>query len=129
MVRSEWRADEPIEGPATLSAVGPGTAMVGGSGGRLIAVSYEELAGHRRMEGALPANCRPYQLGAGRPYATGLTKSIAFDGSDPEADFDRAFLATSGVRLPSGHWRVTAVADFVEGRDCSGPSHTLTAAW
>ena len=124
--RTTWKAGEAIDGVASL-AVADVAADLGGSGGGLLGFDFAEANGARRMGYASTADCRPYRLDPGTPMTSGITKSVGFDGDDPNAAFYRAFIADPVVRLPAGDWTITAIASFVEGKDCTGASHTLAA--
>ena len=125
--KSTWRADEQIVGQASLSFAGQGGIDLGGSSGGLIGFGVSEVGGTRHMGVAADAACFSRRLEAGRPMVSGLMKSGGFSGDDPNAAFYRAFFADKGYHLPAGTWEIAAVASFVEGRDCRGASHTITA--
>ena len=125
--RTTWNAREPIQGTATLQVLGTGGADIGGSGIGLFGFAFLETGGRRKMEPGFAADCRAYRLQAGLPTISPITKSGGFTSDDPEAAFYRSFFQDPLVHLPPGEWRIVAVASFVEGRDCSGSSHTIQA--
>ena len=125
--RTRWKADEPIDGVASLAVIDGVGADLGGSGGGVFVFDFAEMNGTRHVGGASTADCAPYRLEVGKPMTSHITKSGGFDGNDPNAAFYRAFLADPIVRLPAGDWTITVVASFVEGKGCSGASRNLSA--
>ena len=123
--KATWRADEAITGVATLSVAGIQSAVLGGSGGGLIAFDYRELGGRRHVEPASTLDCVSRPIGPADPISEPLGKSGGFDDSDPDADFYRAFLQGPDVRLPSGGWQITAIATFIDGPGCEGQSYSI----
>jgi hypothetical protein len=125
--RTTWKTCDAIEGIATLALVKGGGVDLGGSGGGLFGFDFAEVNGTRHVEPASAADCAPYRLDPGVPMTSAIKKSGGFSADGLDADFYRAFLTDPIVRLPIGDWRITAIASFVEGGDCSGASRTLTA--
>jgi hypothetical protein len=127
--RTEWRAGEAITGTATLSYAGAAPTTVYGSGSGVIAFSYAEVGGSRRVEPVWTADCAPHPLGPAAPITAGLYGSGVVSGTEPDADFLRSFLASDPgvVRLPAGTWDVSAVTMFLDGEGCSGANHEMTA--
>ncbi len=129
--KDTWRADEAIDGLATLSLV-EGTGMdlggSGGGGGGLIGFGIDEVDGSRHMGPAFTADCAPYRLEAGKPMTSPIKKSGGFSAEDPNAAFYNGFFADPAVHLPPGDWTISAVASFVEGQGCSGQSHDMRAS-
>ena len=123
--KATWRADEPIAGEATLSVTGLQAAELGGSGGGLIVFDYRELGGRRHVEPVWTADCVPHPIGPADPISEPLGKSGGIDGSDPDYEFYHGFLQGPDVRLPPGEWQITAIATFVDGRDCDGHSYSI----
>jgi hypothetical protein len=123
-----YRAGEPIEGRATLAAIGGAPVAFGSSGGGPFVFNFTELTGRRDVGGAMTADCAPYLLEPGSPMTSAITKSGGFSSDDPDAPFYRAFLTDPTVTLPAGDWRITASAVLVEGVGCSGASRDLAAS-
>jgi hypothetical protein len=126
--KTTWSVADAIAGTATLALLGGGSVELGGSGQGLFGFAFDEIGGRRHMVPAWTADCRPYRLEAGQPMTSAILKSGGFAGDDPEAAFYRAFFQDPLLHLPAGQWRITAVASFLEGRDCSGPDHDVQAA-
>lgn len=125
--RTTWAEGEAITGLATLELLGEGAAQLGGSGSGLFGFAFEEVGGRRKIEPAWTADCRAYQLDAGRPMTSTITKAGGFSADDPDAAFYEAFFRDPVLHLPAGTWRITAVASFIDGADCSGQSRDLRA--
>jgi hypothetical protein len=126
--RLDWRAGDAITGTATLAYTGTAPTTVYGSSGGVIAFSYAEVGGTRSVDPVWSADCGPHPLGPAAPITADLSKSGAVDGTGPDADFQRSFLADPGVvRLPAGTWDVSAVTKFLDGEACSGASHDMKA--
>ena len=123
--RDTWKAGEPITGAATLSLVQSAGVDLGGSGGGLLFFEYTEVNGTRHVEPAMTDDCRAYRLEGGTPMTAALSHSGGFYPEQPDFEFNRAFLTAPDVRLPAGDWEISAVASFVEGKDCSGASRTI----
>ncbi len=128
--RTDWRAGEAITGTATLSYSGAAPTAVYGSGGGVIAFSYAEVGGSRRVDPVWSADCGRHPIGPAAPITAGLSKSGAVAGTEPDAGFLRSFLEGDPgvVRLPAGTWDVSAVTMFLDGEACSGANHHMTAA-
>jgi hypothetical protein len=124
---TSWSAREPIQGTASLEVLGNTGADIGGSGTGLFGFGFVEVGGRRHLEPGFTADCRAYRLEVGHPTVSPIVKSGGFASDDPDAAFYRAFFQDPLVHLPTGQWQIVAVASFVEGRDCSGPSHTIQA--
>ena len=125
--RLEWHAGDAITGTATLSFTGSAPTTIQGSGSGVIAFSYVEVGGTRRVDPIWTADCGPHPIGPENPITADLSKSGAIDGTGPEADFLRSFFADPQVRLPAGTWDISAVTQFLDGDACSGTSHTMKA--
>jgi hypothetical protein len=126
--KDTWRADEAIDGLATLSLL-EGTGMdIGGSGGGLLGFGIDEVNGSRHMGPAWRLDCHTYRLIRDHPMTSPINKSGGFSADEPNANFYRAFFADPVVHLPPGDWRITAVAHFVEGTACGGASRELRAS-
>jgi hypothetical protein len=124
--KASWRADEAIDGRATLNVVNGGGVELGGSGGGLVGFGFAQVGGPRRVDPGWDSDCSAYRLEPGKPITSGIKKSGAFSDDQPDAGFYRAFLTDPVVRLPAGDWTISAVASFVEGKGCSGASRTMT---
>jgi hypothetical protein len=126
--KSTWAAGEPITARAELSYLLVGqTKLYGSGGGSLVVFGLDELNGNRDMQPVRTADCAPYVINSVQPLSTGLTKSGAFDSSDPNGAFWQAWFADrSGYRLPAGDWAITANVSFDVG-ECALPEHHLNA--
>ena len=125
--RATWRTVEPIDGVASLEVGGGIGKDIGGSGGGLLGFDFVEANGTRSMTSIWSADCAPYRLEPGRPMKSAIKKSGGFSADEPNAAFYRDFLADPIIRLPAGDWTITAVAIFVEGKECRGTSRSLAA--
>jgi hypothetical protein len=121
-----WAAGEPITGEARLQ-VADGDGLIYGSGGGPLAFGYLELTGHREMGPAMTSDCARHRLGVDTPITSPLRKAGGWSDDDPDAAFYRDFVTGPDIRLPSGDWLVTASADFLAGKDCSGAAVHLEA--
>ena len=107
--RQTWRADEPIEVEATLTYTGESEAVeVGGSGSGLVGFSLEQLDGPLDVEGAMTADCVPYEMVRGEPTNWPYKKSGGYSPSDPNDAPIKAFLQDPVFRLPAGAYVVRA---------------------
>jgi hypothetical protein len=122
-----WKASDPISGDAILSFDGSAPTTVYGSGGGVIVFSYDEVGGNRHVGYVMDAVCAPHQIDPATPLNVPLAKSGAVNGTEPDAEFLRSFLADPQVHLPNGTWDITAYAIFVVGAGCDGGMHTLKA--
>ncbi len=125
--KATWSAGETITGLATLSVVGAKGVDLGGSGVGLIGFAFADVAGTHDVQPMWTADCRPYRLDPGSPITSPIMKSGGYAADQPDASFDRAFLTDPVISLPAGDWKITAVADFIEKKDCSGQSHIMPA--
>jgi hypothetical protein len=127
--RTTWSASEAIEGRASLAVAS--TVEVSGSGGGLLGFTYNEVGVlGRHVEWVDTLDCVPYQLIAGQPINSGLTKESGYSPTASGADFYASFLADPAVHLPSGTWTITALAsfiDFSQDQGCNPLSHELSA--
>jgi hypothetical protein len=125
--RGTWQAGDAIDGVATLALARGSGVDLGGSGGGLVGFDFAEVDGSRHVEPAWTADCAPYRLDLGKSITSSIKKSGGFTAEQPDADFYRSFLTDPIVRLPAGDWKITAIASFIEGKGCSGQSHTMAA--
>lgn len=105
--------------PRPVRAAAPGAATVGVG----IVFEFTEIGGERHVDPIWTADCKRYDITVDSPIVEPIEKSGAMDD-----DFSRSWLADPLVRLPPGTWEIAAIADFIEGPDCPGPSFTLRAA-
>lgn len=120
------RSDQPITGEVQLAVLDGVPHKLAGSGGGLLAASFVEVGGTRRMEAGWTMDCASYDLRPGVPMADGLSKGGGWGADDPNAAFYEAFFAAPDIRLPAGTWDVSARALFAEN-ECGGPGHDMTA--
>ncbi len=128
--RVEWSPDEAIDIRGSLAFHGPERRIdVGGSGSGLVTWSLEQLDGPLDPGGGGTDDCRPHEIARDRPMDMVFTKSGGFGAGGPgtAAAAIRAYFEDPVLRLPAGTYRITAWAQFAEGR-CDGPRHDL-AAW
>ena len=125
--RGTWKAGDAIDGVATLALVSGSGVDLGGAGNGLFGFDFAEVDGSRHVEPAWDTVCAPYRLEPGKPMTSAIKKSGGFSADQPDADFYRSFLTDPVVHLPAGDWSISAIASFVEGKGCSGQSHTMRA--
>lgn len=129
LLRTTWSASEAIEGTASLAVAA--TVEVGGSGEGLLGFQYGEIGGlGRHMERVVTADCHPYQVIAGQPINSGLTKESGYSPTASGADFYASFFADPAVDLPAGDWTITAraaIIGFSSDQGCHLPSHDRSA--
>ena len=121
--RTDWKAGEPIDGSAILSFDGAAPITIYGSGSSVINFRYAEVGGSRTVGPVWTADCAPHPLDPATAMNQPLSKSGAYSGDGPDADFVRTFLEGPDVRLPAGTWDITAYAWFREGEGCGGAEH------
>lgn len=121
-----WKTGDPISGSADLEVTDSLATKVYGSSA-LIVFAFDEVGGNRHVAPLWPLDCVIFPLDPATPLNFALSKSGGADGSAPDADFLRSFLADPQIHLPAGTWDITAIADFNEGLGCSGARHTLKA--
>lgn len=121
----DWKANDAISGTAILLLDGGDATTIYGSGGGVIAFSFDEVGGNRHAGYATTADCGPHPLDAATPISTPLSRSGGVAGNEPDADFLRAFLADPEIHLPAGSWDITAIAVFSETEGCAGGTHTM----
>lgn len=126
--RTTWSADEAIEGEAVLALIDAESAELGVAGNGPIEFVFKEVGGSREMGPAWDTVCDSAQLTAASPFVRSIRKSGGWGDGQPDADFYRSFFADPLVRLPAGDWDITAVAEFMDGRDCaSADQHSMRA--
>jgi hypothetical protein len=116
------RADQPIEGTATLESGSAEAITISGSGSGIV-FEYAEVDGDRRVMPVWTDDCQPYQLTEDDPLESELTKSGAVD-----SEFAEQFLEGPDIRLPAGEWRISAIVNFFEGPSCTGQRHSMSAS-
>lgn len=128
IARTTLRPGDAVDGSATLRLVRNGPGALSGSGSGIFSFSFHEIGGDgRSLDPVFRADCVPYRLGVESPIVSGIMKSGAVSGDEPDAAFKRALLDDPGVRLPSGLWDISAVAGFVDGSNCEGEGHSIMA--
>jgi hypothetical protein len=127
MPKTTWGTAEAIEGNATLSLSDEGSATISGSS-QLIVFGFAEIGGSRKMGPLWTTDCGGYQLDAGKPVTTSLTRSGSWQNGGPDASFYSAFFTDPQIQLTPGDWTITAESQFTEGPVCQGPQHTLTVS-
>lgn len=126
--RTTWSADEAIEGEAVLALIDAESAELGVAGNGPIEFVFKEVGGSREMGPAWDTVCDSAQLTAASPIVRSIRKSGGWGDGQPDADFYGSFFADPHVRLPAGDWDISAVAEFIDGRDCaSADRHSMRA--
>jgi len=126
--RTTLRSGDDITGTAELRMLVPGVSGAISGPGDTIAFEFVEIGGqNRRVLPAIDTGCSPHQLGSDTPTTTELYKSGAPEPGDPNAGWVTDFLRGSDIHLPAGDWDITAVATFVDGRQCQGQQLAMRA--
>ncbi len=122
-----YAANDPIQISAQLQYVGeaPTTTMTG-SGDGIVAFGIEQLDGPVDTQIVRHADCRQYVFQTGDVTTVPFQKSGAFDATDPLAPFWQTFYADPQLRLPTGHYRITAQASY--GTPACGDEQTVTVS-
>ena len=125
--RASYRTTDPIVVDAELSFLGlaPDVTVFGDT--RIVGFSVTQLDGHLRTEPMSDLMCVEQKIGRLTPLHVPFQKSGGFTGEDPDAPFWRAYFADPVLHLPTGTWRISAIADFQTGERCNPPDHSLTA--
>jgi hypothetical protein len=84
---------------------------------------FQEVGGHREIGPAWDTVCASARLAADSPITRPIRKSGGYSNDQPDADFYRSFFADPLVRLPAGDWDISAIAEFIDGRDCGAGDH------
>jgi hypothetical protein len=117
--RSTVRARDEVAGQASVSILAPVAATVTGSG-NLVAYEFTEIGGAgRHVVPVFDLSCVPHQVTSGSPTVLPIIKTGAVV-EGPDAAWYRDFLTNPVVQLPAGDWDITAIAQFFDGRDCTG---------
>ena len=124
MPRLAWKTGDPISGKADLELT-TSLSKTLSDAGQLIVYSFSEVGGTRHFGPLSTLECKPVVLDPATPLGVSLYKQGAIDAAGADADFQRAFMADPDIHLPAGTWDITAIANFNDGTDCTGPSHTL----
>lgn len=126
---ASYAENEPVLASARLIYDGPDeTASLSGTGSGAILFSIEQLDGDLDQSAFQHDDCKPYELPADRPIELPFSKSGALDADDPRAQFWRDFFAEPELRLPAGHYRLTATVPLSAGSGCAQPPLDLTAS-
>jgi hypothetical protein len=129
--RAQVIADEPIAITTTLRYVGTArdeTATVSG-GGDLVAFGVEQLDGAVDSGPGWRPSCGFYEFRPNEVLDIPYAKSGGFDADGAMADYWRTWFADPVLRLPEGHYVITAYAHHGgRGPFCSGPWRTLSAS-
>lgn len=125
--RGRYQADEPIEVSSVLRYVGAAEqTTVSSHGAGMVAFSIEQLDGPMDAGPGRDFSCGEFEYRTGQLERIRFQKSGGFDTEEPLAGFWRAFFADPDLRLPEGHYRISAIADYsISG---CGAGRTL-AAW
>ncbi len=127
--RTQYRVDEPIDAVATFAYAGPKAwEELSGSGSGPILFGIEQSDGPIDNGFWQHDDCKRHVLERDGPLVQGFQKGAAFGASDPMADFWRDYVAEPDLRLPAGHYRLTALVELIVGRGCDGPPLDLRAS-
>lgn len=121
--RTTWSSGEAITGEAALALVDGDLAELGVAGNGPLEFMFQEVGGPREIGPAWDTVCASAQLAADSPITRPIRKSGGYSTDEPDADFYRSFFADPLVRLPAGDWDISAIAEFIDGRDCGTADH------
>jgi hypothetical protein len=126
--RTTLRSGDDITGLAELRMLVAGVSGAISGPDDTIAFEFVEIGGkNRRVLPAADTGCSPHQVGSDTPMRTPLYKSGGPGGGDPDPGWVTEFLRGSDIHLPAGEWDITAVATFVDGKQCQGQQHAIRA--
>jgi hypothetical protein len=114
-----WGAGDAIQVAAQLSYTGPERDIASSAGG-VIGFSVDEVGGSRKMEGIRDAACASWSIGRGLPITAAYQQSGAINPGEQNEAFYTEFFEDPLFHLPSGHWKITAFAQFRTGPGCRG---------
>jgi hypothetical protein len=116
-------AGAPIDVSANLTWEGAApAATIWGSGSGPVSYGLEQLGGQIKVIGMYTADCAKHDYARLVPDAVPFQKTGGFSADDPNAGFFRTYFADPVLRLPAGHWKVTAIANgYLKPCDMSAP--------
>ena len=126
--RMQVGPDEPIDITTTLRYIGapPRTTVISHGGGP-VSFGVEQLDGPIVNGPGYDANAVPFTYRRGDVRDVPFQKSGGWDGSDPMADFWRAWFADPELRLPAGQYRISAYLEY-RGLGDQATTQTLEAS-
>ena len=112
-----------------LTYLGPvASVVVGSDWSPPVYFQLEHLDGDRDMTEVLSLlMCERTPLNSGVAIDIPFVKSGGFGEDDPDAEYWRTFLNDPQLRLPAGHWRVSAHFQGTIDDECRGPAQRLSA--
>ena len=125
-IRAQYAAGEVIEVEASLLYDGDQPEVTVGGSNTLIGFGIEQVDGTLRMDPASDASCNLHTLAAGVDLVEPFSKSGGYSDTDPDADFWREYFSDPSLQLPTGAWRIKAIATF--GLDECRSSRSLEAS-
>jgi len=115
-----------IEPVARFGYVGPLGSVEVHHGAPLVSWSIHEIGGQRVMSGGVDTVCLQSMLVAGQLARQDFVKSGEVS-EDPRTGFELPWFRQPQLRLPVGHWSITATFDGSLG-DCGGERHQVSAS-
>jgi len=104
------------------------SVVVGSNWSPPVYFQLEHLDGNRDMTDVVSLlMCERTPLNSGVAIDVPFVKSGGFGEDDPDAEYWRTFLNDPQLRLPAGHWRVSAHFQGTLDDECRGPAQTLSA--
>ncbi|HEX5579163.1 MAG TPA: hypothetical protein VFY43_05805 [Candidatus Limnocylindria bacterium] len=126
---SSYRANEPVLAQARFSYEGDDpVAELSGTGSGAILFDVEQLDGDVDQSAFQHDDCRSYELPADQPIEKPFSKSGVYDPESADAAFWRDFFTDPELRLPAGHYRLTARVTLSAGTGCPQPPLDLVAS-
>ena len=125
-----WKLGEAVDGHVEFATAGQLEAVISGAGSEhqagFIKFRFEQVGGVS-VEPTWPLDCESYTIRPDEPLISPMRKSGTYDRNEPGWEFYYNFLKDPLLRLPSGTWRISALAWFYDGAGCEAASHRLTA--
>jgi hypothetical protein len=126
---ASYAENEPVHAVAIFSyEADDAVAELSGTGSGAILFNIEQLDGDVDQSAFQHDNCKPYELPADQPIEQPFSKSGVYDPDSPRATFWRDFFTDPELRLPAGHYRLTAVVPLSAGAGCSEPPLDLSTS-
>lgn len=125
--KERYAAQEPIDVVATLEYLGDEPSIEVSSHPGMPGFGVEQLDGPHRADPGYRLSCVRYEFRRGEPVTFPFAKSGGLVPGAADFEFMRDYLNVTDdrpdpvLRLPTGTWRIFAIADFAVG-DC-GPNH------
>lgn len=125
--KATYRTTDPIVVAADLAFIGLAAEVTVFGDQGLVGFGVKQLDGHLEMGPASRLMCAQQKIGRLTPAHVPFQKSGGFSVDEPDGPFWQAYFADPLLHLPAGTWRISASTGLMTGKDCSPPTHDLTA--